>query len=63
MSIVIDSVRTHAVAMPTRLAVGCAETGREWTWAQLDDDIAAAVEGKGERFGHGESPFGGKVTP
>ena len=49
MSIVIDSVRTHAVAMPTRLAVGCAETGREWTWAQLDADIdrvAAWLVGK-----------------
>ncbi|MBN8500965.1 MAG: AMP-binding protein [Sphingomonadales bacterium] len=39
MSIVIDSVRTHAAAMPHRLAVGCAETGRQWTWAQLDADI------------------------
>ncbi|MFM5950295.1 MAG: AMP-binding protein [Novosphingobium sp.] len=40
----IDSVRTHAAAMPNRLAVGCAETGRRWSWAELDlaiDRVAA----------------------
>lgn len=36
MSIVIDPVRTHAAAMPHRLAVGCAESGRRWTWAECD---------------------------
>ena len=35
----IDSVRTHAMATPTRLAVGCAESGRRWTWAQLDAGV------------------------
>ena len=36
MSITIDCVRTHAAAMPGRTAMGCAETGRVWTWAQFD---------------------------
>ena len=35
-SIIIDSIRTYAVSTPTRLAVGCCETGRRWTWAELD---------------------------
>jgi len=45
----IDSVRTHAAAMPHRLAVGCAETGRRWSWAELDasiDRIAAWLVGE-----------------
>ncbi len=40
----IDSVRTHATATPNRLAVGCAESGRRWSWAELDaaiDRVAA----------------------
>ena len=43
-AIVIDPIRTHAAAMPQRLAIGCAESGRRWTWAQLDaavDRLAA----------------------
>ncbi|MDP3675438.1 MAG: AMP-binding protein [Novosphingobium sp.] len=39
MTILIDPVRTHAAATPKRLAVGCAETGRRWTWAELDARI------------------------
>ncbi len=35
----IDTVRTHATANPKRLAVGCAETGRRWSWAELDAAI------------------------
>jgi fatty-acyl-CoA synthase len=49
MSIVIDSLRTHAAATPRRLAVGCAESGRRWTWAELDagvDRAAAWLVGK-----------------
>ena len=35
------------------------------TWVDLDesttwDDIAAAIEGKGKRFGHEATPIGGK---
>lgn len=51
MSIVIDSVRTHAVAMPNRLAVGCAESGRRWTWAELDADIDRVAAWLAERLG------------
>ena len=44
MTIVADPVRTHAATMPRRLAVGDCETGRRWTWAELDTaaDRAAA---------------------
>lgn len=47
--IIIDPVRTHAAAMPRRLAVGCAETGRRWSWAELDsavDRLAAWLVGR-----------------
>lgn len=49
MSIILDPVRTHAAAMPGRLAVGCAETGRRWTWAELDravDRLAGWLAGR-----------------
>jgi fatty-acyl-CoA synthase len=36
MSIRIDAIRIHAAAMPARLALGCAETGRRWSWVDLD---------------------------
>lgn len=39
MTALIDTVRTHAAATPDRLAVGCAETGRRWSWADLDAAI------------------------
>ena len=48
-SIIIDPVRTHAAAMPQRIAVGCCETGRTWTWAAFDaaiDRAAAWLVGK-----------------
>ncbi|MFM2301565.1 MAG: hypothetical protein RLZZ84_1301 [Pseudomonadota bacterium] len=48
-SIIIDPVRTHAAAMPQRIAVGCAETGQTWNWAQFDaaiDRAAAWLVGK-----------------
>jgi fatty-acyl-CoA synthase len=53
MSIVIDSVRTHAAATPNRLAVGCCETGRRWTWAELDRAIDRAAGWLCERLGAG----------
>ncbi len=43
MSIIIDPVRTHAAAMPNRLAVGCAETGRRWSWKELDSAVDRAA--------------------
>jgi fatty-acyl-CoA synthase len=43
VTIVVDPVRTHAAATPSRLAVGCAETGRRWTWAELDASIDRAA--------------------
>ncbi|MFM5954423.1 MAG: AMP-binding protein [Novosphingobium sp.] len=51
MSIVIDSVRTHAVAMPNRLAVGCAESGRRWSWAQLDAAVDRVAAWLADRLG------------
>jgi fatty-acyl-CoA synthase len=50
-AIIVDPVRTHAAAMPTRLAVGCAETGRRWTWAQFDTDIDRAAAWMVDRLG------------
>jgi len=51
----VDSVRSHARAMPTRLAVGDAETGRRWSWAEFDaaiDRVAAWLVGRlGSRSG------------
>ncbi len=43
MTALIDTVRTHAGATPHRLAVGCAETGRRWSWAELDAAIDRAA--------------------
>jgi fatty-acyl-CoA synthase len=43
MSIIIDPVRTHAAAMPGRLAVGDAESGRRWSWAELDAAVDRAA--------------------
>ncbi len=42
MTIVVDPVRTHARAMPGRLAVGDAESGRRWAWGELDVAIDRA---------------------
>ena len=39
MTIVIDLVRTHALAKPGELAMGCAESGRRWTWAAFDGAV------------------------
>ncbi len=39
MTIVVDLVRTHALAMPDRLAVGCAESGRRWTWTEFNKAV------------------------
>jgi fatty-acyl-CoA synthase len=36
MPIRVDPVRSYAAMMPDRLAVGDAESGRRWTWAELD---------------------------
>lgn len=36
MSIVIDPVRTYAASTPDRLAIGDAESGKRWTWRELD---------------------------
>lgn len=49
--ILIDPVRTHAAAMPQRLAVGCAESGRRWTWAQFDAAIDRAAAWLVDRLG------------
>jgi fatty-acyl-CoA synthase len=46
MEIVADPVRTHALAKPGRIAMGDAETGRSWTWAEFDraaDRLAAWI--------------------
>jgi fatty-acyl-CoA synthase len=43
ISPVVDPVRTHAGAMPNRLAVGDAETGRRWNWVALDRAIDQAA--------------------
>lgn len=53
MSIIVDPVRTHAAAMPQRLAVGCAETGRQWTWAQLDAAVDRLAAWLAQRLGPG----------
>ena len=48
-AVLVDSVRTYARSMPHRLAVGCTETGRRWSWAELDaaiDRAAAWLVGK-----------------
>jgi fatty-acyl-CoA synthase len=49
MSIIVDPVRSHAAAMPQRFAMGDAESGRRWTWAQLDaaaDRLARWLTGR-----------------
>ncbi|MEN9705630.1 MAG: hypothetical protein RLZZ393_1509 [Pseudomonadota bacterium] len=48
---VIDTVRNHAAAMPGRLAVGCAETGRRWSWADLDRAVDRAASWLVSRLG------------
>ncbi len=42
--VMVDPVKTHGAAMPQRLAIGDAETGRRWTYGELDRaaDCAAA---------------------
>ena len=52
-SIIIDSIRTYAVSTPDRLAVGCCETGRRWTWAQLDRAIDRAAAWLVDQLGAG----------
>ncbi len=52
-SIIIDPVRTHAAAMPRRIAVGCAETGQAWTWAEFDAAIDRAAVWLAGRLGAG----------
>lgn len=42
-AVLVDSVRTYAKSMPGRLAVGCTESGRRWSWAQLDAAIDRAA--------------------
>lgn len=49
MTIIVDPIRTHATTMPNRLAVGDAESGRRWTWRELDeaaDRIGAWLAGE-----------------
>ena len=49
MSIVVDPVRTYAASTPGRLAIGDAESGRRWSWRELDraaDRVAAWLAGK-----------------
>jgi fatty-acyl-CoA synthase len=48
---VIDPVRNHSAAMPNRLAVGCAETGRRWNWADLDRAVDRAAAWLVSRLG------------
>ncbi|MEY4761648.1 MAG: hypothetical protein RLZZ200_1504 [Pseudomonadota bacterium] len=48
---VIDAIRTHAAAMPNRLAVGCAETGRRWNWGALDAAVDQAAAWLVSRLG------------
>ena len=48
-AVLVDSIRTYAKSMPNRLAVGCTESGRRWSWAELDagvDRAAAWLVGK-----------------
>jgi fatty-acyl-CoA synthase len=52
-AVLVDPVRTHAAAMPTRLAVGCAETGRRWSWAEFDAAIDRAAAWLVQRLGPG----------
>ena len=44
MPVIVDPVRTYAASTPERLALGDAESGRRWTWRELDRaaDRAAA---------------------
>ncbi len=51
MSIITDPIRTHAGAMPDRLAVGDAETGRRWTWLELDAAVDRAAAWLAGRLG------------
>lgn len=44
MTIIVDPIRTHAQAVPGRFAMGDVESGRRWTWAELEtaaDRLAA----------------------
>lgn len=52
-SIIIDSIRTYAVSTPGRLAIGCCETGRRWTWAELDRAVDRAAAWLVEQLGAG----------
>ncbi len=53
MSIIVDAIATHAAAMPARLAVGCAETGRRWSWAELDASVDRLAAWLVEELGAG----------
>jgi fatty-acyl-CoA synthase len=50
-AVLVDPVRTHAASMPERLAVGCAETGRRWSWREFDAAIDRAADWLVERLG------------
>ena len=50
-AVLVDSVRTYAKSMPHRLAVGCTESGRRWSWAQLDAAIDRAAAWLVDRLG------------
>ncbi len=53
MSIILDSVRTYAISTPDRLAVGDAESGRRWSWRELDRAIDRCAAWLGETLGPG----------
>jgi fatty-acyl-CoA synthase len=43
MSVIFDPVRSYAASTPNRLAVGDAESGRRWSWAELDRAVDRAA--------------------
>ena len=51
MSIVVDPVRTHARTTPERFALGDAESGRRWTWAEFDRNADRLAGWLCERLG------------
>lgn len=53
MSIILDSVRSYAISTPDRLAVGDAESGRRWSWRELDRAIDRCAAWLAETLGPG----------
>lgn len=51
MRILIDPVKKYAFSTPKRIALGCAETGRTWTWKQFDESVDRLAAWIVDKFG------------